>query len=466
MSMNLSRDKFRLLDRLFLLSVVLGPAASYSIVYLFHLVLTLKLSRSALLLMTKGVLSIPRGLRWDILFFCMFLGWYLLSIMWAQNTNYAIRYCAYVGIAGLTVFYTVGICSTLPRLEAVVRFLTVLFSIEVGLAVLEGARIVRLPFSPFSPYQVYFGRTPTDLGQFKEQAVDYILSLPTGFFGNSNNLAAFLNLILPFALLHRKWSVKLVGAISIFFVIYMAGARAALITYALVVLFSILLYANGLIRVAVVIVGLVAGGLGAGFAEMLKESSIQRVAEVGTIGVAVKEMVISLTSDEIAPRNSVGMRVQLILNGFEALGDSSGLGVGAGGSVTVQEMSLNQPGHLTSMHNFWVELLVEGGVVFALIFAIWYSSVLWRLWLVGRYSDIPLLRYNGKALLVGFLGFIFGAVGPSSVIYMLPMWMLVGVALATIHLERVRKVQRRAKATPPNPEYSTRLGPGDSGVLA
>lgn len=469
MSTNLSRDRFGPLDRLFFLSVVLGPAASYSIIYLFHLVLVAKLSRSALLLAAKGAVSIPRGVHWDILFFCIFLGWYMLSILWAQNTTYALRYCAYVGMAALTVFYTVGICSTLPRLQAAFRILAVLFSFEIGLAVLEGAGLIRLPFSPYSSYQVYFGRTPSDLGQFSEQAVDYILGLPTGFFGNPNNLASFLTLILPFFLLHRKWSVRLVGAVSILFVVYMAGARVALITYALVVMFSILLYANGLIRVAVIGGGLVATGLGAGLADILKESSIPRVAEVGAIGVAVRNMVTGLISGDVASQESVGMRVQLILNGLEALRDSFGLGVGAGGSVTVQELSSNQPGRLTSMHNFWVELLVEGGIAFALIFAGWYISLLWRLWLVGKYSNTPMLRYCGRALLVGFLGFVFGAVGPSSVIYMLPMWMLVGVALATIHLESVRKARRLAKVATPNVRSFMPLQPGpmsDPGVSA
>jgi teichuronic acid biosynthesis protein TuaE len=91
------------------------------------------------------------------------------------------------------------------------------------------------------------------------------------------------------------------------------------------------------------------------------------------------------------------------------------------------------------MHNFWLELLVEGGVIFAVAFGVWYCSLLWRLKSISANSSSPILRYVGRSLFLGFLGFIFAAVGPSSVIYMLPMWMLVGVALAVICLDRVDK---------------------------
>ena len=104
-----SKANLSLLDRSFLLSVVLGPAASYSIVYLFHLVLVAKLSRSGLLFLGGQPLSVPHAVRWDITFFCFFMGWYGLSILWAENTTYALRYCAYVGLACFTVFYTIRI---------------------------------------------------------------------------------------------------------------------------------------------------------------------------------------------------------------------------------------------------------------------------------------------------------------------------------------------------------------------
>ncbi|WP_334148926.1 O-antigen ligase family protein [Hyphomicrobium sp.] len=437
MSSASSKAKLAPLDRAFLLSVVLGPAASYSIVYLFHLVLAAKLTRSVLHLLAGKAFSIPRAVRWDVAFFCFFVGWYVLSILWAENTAYALRYCAYVIMAALTVFYTIRICDTEPRLQAAFRFLAIAFSIEILLTVLEGARLIRLPFSAFSPYQTYFGRTPSDLSQFGGTAIEYILSMPTGFFGNPNNLASFLVLILPFFLLHRRWSVKLAGALSILFVVYMAGARAAMIAYVMVLLLSLILYASYAARLLTITVVVVAGSLGAGLVEIMKESEIPRVAEVGSIGVAMRDLVVGLSEGaEDQKMTSTGARVQLIMNGLGALRDSYGLGVGAGGSQTVQEQSPDQPGKLTSMHNFWVELLVDGGIGYAFVFGAWYLSLLWRLFQVARRASSPRLLYYARAFFVGFVGFIPSAIGPSSTIYMLPMWMMVGMAIATIAVER------------------------------
>ncbi|WP_416145274.1 O-antigen ligase family protein [Planococcus koreensis] len=59
--------------------------------------------------------------------------------------------------------------------------------------------------------------------------------------------------------------------------------------------------------------------------------------------------------------NSLGVRSGLISNGIEALIDSYGLGVGAGNSLEVQRQV---GGNILSMHNIWIELLVEGGILF------------------------------------------------------------------------------------------------------
>jgi hypothetical protein len=238
-----SNDRVSHLDRIFLVSVVLGPAASYSILYLFHLVLGLKLGRTTVAVFAGRPFVIPHGVRWDIVFLAFFLGWYALSIMWAQNIAYALRYCAYVGLAVLAILYVMRICDTQARLRTVLRVLAVIILLQIGISVLEGAGLIRLPTSPYSPYQVFFGRHPSDLNQFASHQVEYIQRLPTGFFGNPNNLAAFLILILPFFIMLRNPLAKILGAAAIFYVIYMAGARASLIAYAFVILAAIIFYA-------------------------------------------------------------------------------------------------------------------------------------------------------------------------------------------------------------------------------
>ena len=64
---------------------------------------------------------------------------------------------------------------------------------------------------------------------------------------------------------------------------------------------------------------------------------------------------------------SLEWRRELTENGLKALKNSYGIGLGAGGSTANQERIGPVAGRFTSMHNFWIEILVEGGVFFALI---------------------------------------------------------------------------------------------------
>ncbi|TPG12973.1 hypothetical protein EAH87_17765 [Sphingomonas koreensis] len=440
------RNRIPGLDRIFLFSMVMSSAAAYSVLYLFHIVVFF---RTVELFGGKKYIILPRILQWDIVFFAFLLIWYTASIAWAENKLYAIEYCGYIFLASLAVFYMVQICLDRAKLILAYRLLAILILIEIFLSLLEGMGILRLPFSPYSPYLHYFGRVPSDLTDFSYSAMDYIGELPTGFFPNPNNLAAFLALVMPFFLLHRTILVKILGTSAVIYVVYMCGARATLIACGIMIVVSAFVWGGRAMRVGALIAILIVGVSGAGVVDSLSESSIPRLAEVGNIGVAVEGMWDSLREGRELSQDSSGARAQLILNGLDALRETKGLGVGGGGSKTVQEESVFQAGNLTSMHNFWVELLVEGGVVVALVFGTWYVFFLWRLWKVARSSPDTTLRYFGRALFTGFFGFLVAAIGPSSVIYMLPMWMMVGIGLSVIRIANVQRLPARTRQQRP-----------------
>ena len=72
---------------------------------------------------------------------------------------------------------------------------------------------------------------------------------------------------------------------------------------------------------------------------------------------------------------SIGWRRQLIDNGLGAFQKSYGFGLGAGGTVANQEIIGPVAGRFTSMHNFWIEVLVEIRAVVAIIFFFWIISI-------------------------------------------------------------------------------------------
>lgn len=439
MSQSLLIRKLPMIEYLFLFAVILGPAAAFSKFYLFHLVLFILVARSFVSIKWDNV-------RWrdnvtaatsdiDLLFFMFFIVWYFSSVAWAADKLYAMQYCAYVVMGILTVYYTLIICRSLERLRAALMVIVGTLLVQVVLAVMEGLRLIRLPFSPYSPHQWIFGREPSSFEGLGPEQIEKILAAPTGFMGNPNNLAAFLVLALPLFLFSRRWWAAASGVAATYFIINMADARAAMIGFWVVLVLGTVLYAGHRRRTAMIsaVLAVIAIG-GPLLPNWASPPGREVVASMETYDAALN-LADGILSGQSQGSDSVGIRTRLILNGLEALRQSRGLGVGAGGSLTVQKQSSDpQIAHIGSMHNFWVELLVDGGVLFAAIFFLWSGWLVWRLWQVGRAAEEPLLRYLGKALSLGFLGFVFGAIGPSSIIYMLPMWLMIGLALAVVRL--------------------------------
>ena len=131
---------------------------------------------------------------------------------------------------------------------------------------------------------------------------------------------------------------------------------------------------------------------------------------------------------------SLEWRRELTENGLKALKNSYGIGLGAGGSTANQERIGPVAGRFTSMHNFWIEILVEGGVFFAIIMFSWYSSIIYHLFKISRTKSNPRLIFYSKALFLTMVSFVPSAVAASSTIYFLPMWIMFGLSISIINL--------------------------------
>jgi teichuronic acid biosynthesis protein TuaE len=143
-------------------------------------------------------------------------------------------------------------------------------------------------------------------------------------------------------------------------------------------------------------------------------------------------------STKVKEKNSLGERQRYILNGLEALKNTYGLGVGAGnhGNAEYQKDIAGKSPQI-SMHNFWIEILVDAGIPFALFFYAWYVYVIIMLFKVFKRSyPNSIINYYSKASALSLCGFFVGAVSASSVIYDLPMWILFGFSIAVINISR------------------------------
>jgi teichuronic acid biosynthesis protein TuaE len=308
------------------------------------------------------------------------------------------------------------------------RILSIVFIVEIIFSLLEAFTSFRLPISPFSNYIIYFGRN-VDLSELSENVMSYILQSPTGFQWNPNNLAITFLIIYPFFLLYKDKLIKFLGISSILVLIIMCGSRGVFIAFSFMVFVYMFFLSKKkfLIYFSVLPLSIILFIISF---DNLKNSENDRIREIATAFDALSRYIFE---NNINNNDSVGVRQQLIQNGLNALKESNYLGVGGGGSVAVQENLGGVAGKFTSMHNFWVEIFVDSGIIFTSIFVIWYIYILLKLYIIGIYTKNYTYRYYTQSLFLSMISFLVGAISGSSVIYLFPMWIMFGFAISTIN---------------------------------
>lgn len=411
--------------KLFLFSAVLGMAVSYQKVFLMHVVLVL----FAVILMIPSLRERSNfhfnkqetPLQW---FPLLMLVWYSIMTLVSNHLGHSLKYLFYVenglAIILLIVYYT----ENLEYQKKVFQALAWIFVIEIIISLLEMYTKFRMPLSPYSPYLSFFGREYSpgfDVAVMKDT--------PTGFHWNPNDLAIAMTLIFPFFMLAKRWWVQIAGMIAIFLIVIADDSRSSLVALVVIMILSILLFQRKVLKVIIPV--LVAGALLSSFYyDDIKDSQTFL-----RIKYTIESVQILLTGGETASHNaaydSLGLRQQLTMDGIQSVIDSKGLGIGPGENMYIHKESTGMD--YFALHNFWLELFVDGGVIFGLAFLVWHWYMAYRLWRITRRGKDPRLTYYAKGTFLSIVGFFFAAFSASSVIYFLPMWILYGFAIITIH---------------------------------
>ena len=307
--------------------------------------------------------------------------------------------------------------------------LSIIFIIEIIISLFESFTSFRWPISPFSSWYSYFGKELIELAYLDGSLIYSNFRPPTGFHWNTNNLAITMVMVLPFFICYKKLYVKLIGGISISLIIALTASRAVFIAL-LLIYFSYLFF----IKKQVLTLSIIWLVLISFFWAMnsFKDSDNSRINEIAN---SIEALQLYIKGD-IDVGGSLQWRRQLIDDGISELINTKGLGVGAGGSTALQEQVGGVAGRFTSMHNFWVEILVEGGLIVALIGAFWYVSLLYSLFKASKNNKNPKLMFYAQSLFLAMIGFLPAAIAASSTIYFLPMWIMFGLAISVISINR------------------------------
>ena len=426
-------DKFVLIGIGF---AAIGVAVSYADIYLFHIWFLLfgffwliKIKNSQYLLEFEFFFSN------HFLFLISMFVWYTISLIWTQDTILGIKYLFYIFCGLIISFIIINYSKNIERLNEIYKVLSFVFIIEIIISLLESFNLFRWPISPYSSWHTFFGKESIDYFSYDSIVFNSAFSAPTGFHWNTNNLAITMVMILPFFLCHKKLSINLIGSICITLITIFAASRAVFL--GLIIIFCVYLIVIKKKIVSLLLIWFLIPGIFIGM-NFLKESENPRINEVAN---SLQALELYLKGD-LDIGGSLEWRRELINDGIDALIKSKGLGVGAGGSTALQEKVGGVAGRFTSMHNFWVEILVEGGILFGIIGFIWYSNIIFNLFKILNSKLNTELIFLAQALFLSMIGFIPAAVSASSTIYFFPMWIMFGMAISLILINKNSQIDK------------------------
>jgi teichuronic acid biosynthesis protein TuaE len=378
-------------------------------------------------LLMDGRLALPTGLPRPAGLLGVWLVWSALSIGWAEDPVAGLRWTLFLAMmAGLAIAVAL-LCRDRRRARILLWCLLGAFVVACLVAVAEVLTGMHLP--------------TFRAGVENRGGLIGVGSL----FGNQNNFAVFLSLSLPwFAVLPvvyrdvRLRFLGLAGAAMCLILVLLTGSKSGLA-------------ASGLVLVGLlVLVGTDRGSRGrlavagsiAALAVALVVPALLGMGPVALDQRTVTKLDFGILAQQVEYDTGSGaVRGTLLSDGLAIVADSDGLGVGAG-NAEVRVRSLDAFPGVANLHNWWLEVLVDGGVVGFALYVAFYLVLLRGQTRAARRTGDPFTRYMALAGALGMIGWIIGSVGPSTAIHYAPMWITFGLAMGAI--VRARHEDREA----------------------
>jgi teichuronic acid biosynthesis protein TuaE len=372
-------------------------------------------------LLMDGRLVLPAGLPRPAGLLAVWLGWTALSIGWADDTVAALRWTLFMTMMGGLAIAVALLCGNRRRAQILLWTLFGVFVLACLIAVAEVATGLHLP-------------------TFREgrESRDALIGVGS-LFGNQNNFATYLSLTLPYLLVlpvvFRDVRLKLVGfiggGVALLFILA-TGSKSGLVAAGLVILgLLVLVGSDRRERGRLIVAGAVAG-----LAVLLVVPAVLGGGPIELDERTVTKLDFGLLSEQLETQEgSGGVRASLLTDGLGLVAETDGLGVGAGNAETSVRSLENFPG-VANLHNWWLEVLVNGGLVGFALYLVFYLTLLRGQVHAARRSDDRFVRYLALSGALALIGWVLGSIGPSTAIHFAPMWIVFGLSMGALVLWR------------------------------
>lgn len=371
-------------------------------------------------LLMDGRLVLPAGLPRPAGILGVWWLWMALSIGWSQDLVGAVRWTSFMAMMGGLAVGIALICRSPHRARILLWSLMATFAVAVLVAMAEVATGLHLPS--------FRGGTENRGGLIGVGSL----------FGNQNNFATFLSLSLPYfavlPIVYRDIRLKAIGfaggGVALIFIL-LAGSKSGLLSAGLVVIGLLMLVGTDRrARGRLLVAGAIAALAVALVVPIVMGGGLVKLDQRTVTKLDFNVLVTQVQTQQ----GSGGVRGALLTDGLSMVNETNGLGVGAGNAESRVRALADFPG-VANLHNWWLEVLVNGGVVGFALYLLFFVTLLRRQARVSRRTADPLVRYMSLAGALSLIGWIIGSVGPSTAIHFAPMWIVFGLGMGALVLD-------------------------------
>lgn len=397
----------------------LGVPAAKEVFAFRILIVVLALGTAGYLLM-GGTLSMPRSVAVPAGLLGIWVAWSIVSIGWSEDPVAAVRWTTFLAMMSALVIALALVCRTKERTRTLLWLLLGAFIVAVLVAAAE----------------VLFGLRLATTRPGRETASLFGVS---SLFGNQNNFATYLTLTLPYfavlPLIYRDFRLRALGligtGIALMALLYTGSKSNLLATGIIFVALFLVLGADKRMRGRLVGAAVIAGLAAALVIPAIQGSGVVKLPER-----VVTKFDFSVFASQIETGAGSGaLRSSLTAEGIDLIEDTKGRGVGAGNAETAVK-SRNPDARVANLHNWWLEVTVNGGLIALVLFGLFYFRLLLRQIHHATHRTDRFVRYLTLAGAISLVGFFAGSLGPSSSIHFAPMWIVFALGVIAIGLAR------------------------------
>ncbi len=427
---NVDNKGKRTLYYLVLISSITGAwtvLPKYQKVYAFHILVFIYTIRLFINLSTRfGIKRYKVNIKGYLIYFIVWYIYMIITFFWSESIFY---YFKNLGIYTIMFYYLlilIGNNQNIDELNKTIRIIAICYAIAIFIGLLEGTTNFRLWGSPY---------IRKDFSGYSYSIQESLMKSPTAFFHNCNNFATFIFFGISFLLSHILYSKNFKETLIYVFlliisliVMYLSKSRAnfiAVLIVFLLFLFSFkpkkkIVYHFLIFFVLLILIIL----LGVEYEFLFLNDEIVNIIRM------IVRIDFSSSTD-----GSINFRAQVIKNSLNIL-KTKPFGVGCGNGQYIIG-KVQGRGTILSMHNWFLEILLEFGIAFFISYMIFYISILINLLRCIHRKDINNdLKKIAYGCFYSLIGFLIAMTSPSGVIYFFPFWLITGLSLIVINIAR------------------------------